>query len=146
MTTIVRRTETLRDYAACVVIRYRVFVLSQDVPEGLEIDGNEDTSVHYLALNGDAPVGTARYRVLGGDTGKIERMAVLPEHQGSGVGTALVRRVVDDLKALGTVVTIRAGAQTHALPFYERFGFEAAGPEYLDAGILHRDIFMKISD
>ncbi len=146
MAIIVRRTETLRDYAACVVIRYRVFVLSQNVPEGLEIDDHEDTSVHYLALNGDAPVGTARYRVVGGDTGKIERTAVLPEHQGSGVGTALVRRVVDDLKALGTVAIIKAGAQTHALPFYECLGFEAAGPEYLDAGILHRDIFMKVSD
>lgn len=144
MAIIVRKTETLRDYAACVVIRYRVFVLSQNVPEDLEIDGNEDTSVHYLALDGDAPVGTARYRIVGGDIGKIERMAVLPEHQRRGVGTALVRRLVDDLKALGTIVTIKAGAQTHALPFYQRLGFDAAGPEYLDAGILHRDVFMKV--
>jgi len=144
MAIIIRRIETLRDYAACIVIRYRVFVLSQSVPSELEIDDYEDTSVHYLALDGDTPVGTARYRLVGNDTGKMERMAVLPEHQGGGVGAALVRRVVQDLGALGPVTSVRAGAQTHAIPFYERFGFEAVGPEYLDAGIPHRDIFRAI--
>ena len=139
----VRRTETLRDYAACVVIRYRVFVVAQNVPGDLEIDHHEDTSVHYLALDGETPVGTARYRILGDDTAKIERMAVLPEHQQSGVGTALVQRVMADLKALRAITTIKAGAQTHAIAFYERFGFEAMGPEYLDAGIPHRDIVMR---
>ncbi len=143
-TVTVHRTETLRDYAACVVIRYRVFVVAQNVPEDVEIDDYEDTSVHYLALDGETPVGTARCRIVGGDTGKIERMAVLPERQGNGVGTALVRRVVADLKALGTIAAIKAGAQTHAITFYERFGFAAVGPEYLDAGIRHRDIVMPV--
>ncbi len=142
MAIIVRKTETLRDYAACVVIRYRVFVLSQNVPDDLEIDGYEDTCVHYLALDGNTPVGTARYRLVENDIGKIERMAVLPERQGTGAGTALVERLVNDLKALGTIATIKASGQTHALAFYERFGFEAVGPEYLDAGIPHRDIVM----
>lgn len=140
----VRRTETLRDYAACVVIRYRVFVVAQNVPADLEIDDYEESSVHYLALDRESPVGTARYRIVGDDTGKIERMAVLPKRQGSGVGTALVQRVVADLKALGTIAAIKAGAQTHAISFYEQFGFEAVGPEYLDAGIRHRDVVMPL--
>jgi predicted GNAT family N-acyltransferase len=144
MAIIVRRTETLRDYAECVVIRYRVFVLTQNVPGDVEIDTYEDTSVHYLALEEKKPVGTARYRLLGNDTAKIERMAVLPEHQGTGAGTALVERVVNDLKALGTIATIKASGQTHALGFYERSGFQVVGPEYLDAGIPHRDIFMPV--
>ncbi len=144
MAIIVRRTETLEDYAECVVIRYRVFVLSQNVPADVEIDGYEDTSVHYLALDGTKPVGTARYRLVGSDTGKIERMAVLSEHQGTGAGTALVEHVVNDLKALGNIGTIKASGQTHALAFYERLGFQAVGPEYLDAGILHRDIVMTV--
>ncbi len=144
MTIIVRKTETLQDYAACVVIRYRVFVLAQAVPGHLEIDGFEDTSVHYLASGEAKPVGTARYRIVGGDMGKIERMAVLPGHQRRGVGTALVERVLADLGALGPVTTIKASAQTHAIAFYERFGFGAVGPEYLDAGIVHRDIVMTV--
>lgn len=140
MPIIVRRTETLQDFAACVVIRYRVFVLVQKVPEDQEIDHHEDTSVHYLAVDGETPLGTARYRIVGTDTGKIERMAVLPQRQRGGVGTALFQRVVGDLKAVSGITTIKAGAQTHAIPFYQRFGFEAVGPEYLDCGIPHRDI------
>ncbi|MEO0503034.1 MAG: GNAT family N-acetyltransferase, partial [Pseudomonadota bacterium] len=34
----------------------------------------------------------------------------------------------------------RLGAQTHALSFYEKLGFEAFGPVYDDAGIPHRDM------
>jgi ElaA protein len=144
MSITVRRLETLKDYAACVVIRYRVFVLSQNVPGDEEIDDHEDTAAHYLALDGETPVGTARYRIVGGDTAKIERMAVLPERQRTGVGTVLLQRVVADVKALGSVTTIRAGAQAHAIAFYERFGFEAVGPVYRDAGIFHREIVMTV--
>ncbi len=146
MPIIVRRIKSLRDYAACVVVRYRVFVVAQKVPEDEEIDGYEDTSVHYLALDEGKPVGTARYRLVGTGTAKIERMAVLPDIQRRGVGTALVRLVLADLKMLGTIATVKAGAQTHAIPFYQRFGFEAVGPEYLDAGIAHRDIVMTVTD
>jgi len=31
-------------------------------------------------------------------------------------------------------------AQLHAIPFYERLGYTARGPVYLDAGIEHRDM------
>ena len=36
------------------------------------------------------------------------------------------------------------GAQTHAIPFYENIGYQAFGPEYLDAGIPHRDMIKKL--
>jgi ElaA protein len=36
------------------------------------------------------------------------------------------------------------GAQTHAIPFYESIGYRAFGPEYLDAGIPHRDMLKKL--
>lgn len=114
------------------------------MPGDVEIDDHEDSSVHYLALDGDVPVGTARYRIVGGDTGKIERMAVLTEYQRRGIGTALVRRLVADLEALGPIVAVKASAQVHALAFYERFGFTATGPAYPDAGILHRDIVLPL--
>lgn len=142
MTITVRQVETMRDYAACAVIRYRVFVLDQNVPDHLEIDDHEDTSVHYLALDDQKPVGTARYRIVGNDTGKIERMAVLAEVQQNGVGTALLQRVVEDLRTGEKIAVIKASAQTQAIAFYERFGFEAVGPEYLDAGIPHRDMVL----
>ena len=38
----------------------------------------------------------------------------------------------------------RLAAQTHALGFYEALGFEAFGPEFMDAGIPHRDMKMVL--
>ena len=38
----------------------------------------------------------------------------------------------------------QALSQTHALGFYERLGFTAFGPEYMDAGIPHRDMVMDL--
>lgn len=37
-------------------------------------------------------------------------------------------------------------AQTHALDFYARLGFEAYGPEFLDAGIPHRNMRLSLAD
>ena len=36
--------------------------------------------------------------------------------------------------------TVVLGAQTQAIPFYEKLGYKVFGPEYLDAGIPHRDM------
>ncbi|MDC0087746.1 GNAT family N-acetyltransferase, partial [Amylibacter sp.] len=36
------------------------------------------------------------------------------------------------------------GSQTHALEFYKRLGFIEFGDEYLDAGILHKDMAYQI--
>ena len=38
----------------------------------------------------------------------------------------------------------KLSAQTHALPFYEKLGFAAYGPEYPDAGIPHRDMVLEL--
>jgi predicted GNAT family N-acyltransferase len=79
------------------------------------------------------PIGTGRLL----PDGHIGRMAVLAAWRGHGVGAALLRR----LMALGREAGFREfllNAQMHALPFYEREGFEAFGEEYMDAGIPHR--------
>ena len=40
--------------------------------------------------------------------------------------------------------SVRLGSQTHALEFYKRLGFIEFGDEYLDAGILHKDMAYQI--
>jgi predicted GNAT family N-acyltransferase len=40
------------------------------------------------------------------------------------------------------LVGARLGAQLRAIPFYERLGFQARGPVFLDAGIEHRDMVL----
>ncbi len=77
--------------------------------------------------------------LLMGDTGKIGRVCVLRNLRGRGVGAALIRAAVEELRGLG-LTRAKLGSQVHAIPFYEKLGFAAEGPVYDDAGIPHRDM------
>ena len=114
-------------------IREAVFIEEQKVPRELEWDGLDDTAVHVLARAADGrPIGTARMLA----DGRIGRMAVLATWRGRGVGSALLRALLAVAQERGLSPYLEA--QTHAIPFYERFGFRAHGPVFDDAGIPHR--------
>ena len=54
---------TADEIAVCIEIRRVVFVLGQDVPEELEVDGLDPTCTHFLAAVDGEPAGTARLRI-----------------------------------------------------------------------------------
>ncbi|SDE62428.1 GNAT family N-acetyltransferase [Limimaricola pyoseonensis] len=137
-----RVTET-DDLAACHALRRTVFIEEQNVSEAEEMDGLDGEAVHLLATLDGSPVGTARL-LLRGETGKIGRVAVLSEHRGAGIGAAIMRKAEEVLRARPGVTRLYLSAQTHALPFYERLGYVAYGPEYDDAGIPHRDMELSL--
>ncbi len=115
-------------------IRTSVFVDEQRVPEELEWDGADESCLHVVAeaAPGGA-VGTGRLL----PDGHIGRMAVLQGWRRRGVGGRLLAELITIARERGHVM-VKLSAQTHALGFYRRFGFEAAGEEYLEAGIPHR--------
>ena len=96
-----------------------------------------------MACLAGEPTGTARL-LIAGDTLKIGRVCVLAPTRGQGLGTALMRAAVAEARALPGIARVKLGAQTHATGFYERLGFSAFGPEYLDAGIPHRDMALAL--
>lgn len=123
-------------------IRRVVFIVGQDVPEHLERDGRDGEALQFIAFKDETPIGTARVLVEDG-TGKIGRVAVLEDQRRRGVGTELMRMILDDLRREG-LHTAKLGAQTHALGFYQALGFEPYGPEFLDAGIPHRSMSITL--
>jgi predicted GNAT family N-acyltransferase len=126
-------TDWAADGPTLLAIRHRVFVDEQAVPPELEHDAHDATAGHLLALVDDTPVGTAR--MLPG--GHIGRMAVLAEWRGQGIGTTLLRSLLELAESQG-IRSPYLHAQCSAIGFYERLGFRAEGPEFLDAGIAHR--------
>ena len=132
-----------QDIAACRALRFNVFVGEQNVPPEEEIDDLDDEAIHMLARRDGVPVGSARMLVLA-DTGKIGRVCVLASERGHGTGGALMRACLDRLRAEPGVARAKLSSQTHAIPFYERLGFTAYGPEYDDAGIPHRDMVLDL--
>jgi predicted GNAT family N-acyltransferase len=143
----VRVAEERADREACFAVRKEVFVREQGVPEDIEYDAYDETAVHVLAVRADGvPLGTGRLlhgeaaaAKTGGDltVGSLGRLAVAQEARGLGIGVALVRAIEDVARARG-LAAVDLHAQTHALGFYERLGYEAYGPEYPEAGIPHR--------
>jgi predicted GNAT family N-acyltransferase len=143
----VRVAGDLADREACFAVRKEVFVGEQGVPEDIEYDAYDAGAVHVLAVREDgAPLGTGR--LLHGEAaaaktdgdpsvGVLGRLAVTKAARGLGVGAALVRAVEDAARARG-LAAVDLHAQTHALGFYERLGYVAYGPEFLDAGLPHR--------
>lgn len=60
----------------------------------------------------------------------IHELQVLPEYQGRGVGTAVVRMVVERAAGLGRDVTLSVvRANPRAKQLYERLGFRVTGVE-----------------
>lgn len=144
----VREAVEAADREACLAVRREVFVEEQGVPQELEYDTYDATAVHVLAVRADGlPLGTGRLLhgadALGktGDAavGSLGRLAVAKAARGLGVGAALVRGIEDAARERG-LAAVDLHAQTHALGFYERLGYEAYGPEFPDAGIPHRSM------
>jgi len=120
-------------------IRREVFVGEQNCPPELEWEF-EDESTHFLATVDGVPAGASRWRKT--DKGyKLERFAVLKDFRGFGVGQELVKAVLADLPADADYVYMHA--QIQAVPLYEKFNFEKAGPEFEEAGIRHYKMILK---
>lgn len=129
---------TEADRQALSRVRRAVFIEEQKVPEALEWDEFDASSVHFLAtLTAESdpplPIGTTRLTT----DGQIGRMAVLADWRHHGVASALLGRIVQSARDRG-IGPLFLHAQTQAIGFYEAHGFRAQGPEFDDAGIPHR--------
>jgi ribosomal protein S18 acetylase RimI-like enzyme len=60
---------------------------------------------------------------------RIVQLQFLPTHQGLGVGTSLVRAVLEQAHAQGTKVTLSVLRVSHARRLYERLGFRVVGED-----------------
>lgn len=114
-------------------VRMEVFVVEQRVPAELEVDEWDEQSLHAVACDADGVVvGTGRLL----PDGHIGRMAVVQRKRGTGVGSLLLRALMDAARERGHKEVVLS-AQVHATPFYRRHGFAEEGEPYDDAGIDH---------
>ncbi len=115
------------------MIRERVFIEEQQVPFALEWDEFDNSSMHFLAIVDNQYVATARLK----HDGQFGRMAVLAEFRHQGIGSALLRCIVQQAQQR-QLDQLYCHAQVSALDFYCQHGFVAYGNEFDDAGIAHQ--------
>ncbi|MBC3956765.1 MULTISPECIES: GNAT family N-acetyltransferase [Pseudomonas] len=116
-------------------IRDAVFIAEQSVPPELEWDSEDMNAVHFLAYEGDYPIGTARLLL----DGEIGRLSVLKDWRGLKVGESLLTAVIGEAEKRG-LQKQKLSAQVQAAAFYERFGFTVVSDEFLEAGLPHVDM------
>jgi len=124
--------KTLTDQAQA--IRTHVFVEEQKVDPALEYDQFEEISTHYLVLDDEKPIATARRRET--EKGiKLERFAVLQQYRNQGIGGLILEKVLKEVLPLNKPVYLNS--QLMAVPFYERYGFVKSGDPFMEANMEH---------
>jgi predicted GNAT family N-acyltransferase len=137
----IARAESESERALAHEIREAVFVLEQGVPREVEVDGRDEEALHFLAWVGARAVATARVRRTA-EGHKLERVAVLEPLRRRRVGEALIHHV---LSALPARERVYVHAQSSAVGFWERLGFVAEGPGFVEGGIDHRYMALRAS-
>jgi putative acetyltransferase len=128
------RTETPADYEAVSIVNERAFNRSNEarLVETLRTSGQV---ISLVAEVDGRVVGHILFSpiVIETSTGPVPAislapMAVLPEFQKRGIGSALVRRGIEACRSLGHAVVIVLGHPD----FYPRFGFVPARPQGIE--------------
>jgi predicted GNAT family N-acyltransferase len=118
--------------SALRLIRQKVFVEEQQVPEDLEWDGTDKIAAHLLGKEGNRPVACARLTM----DGKLGRLAVLKENRKHGWGNRL-------LKAAEQYLTeqkkpkLYLNSQANSYYFYFQAGYRPGEEMFWDANIPH---------
>jgi len=114
-------------------IRSAVFITEQKVPEEMEWDSMDQICTHILVQDFEGNgIGTARLL----PDGHVGRMAVLKVWRRKGIGSAMLQKILQEMRALG-MKKATLHAQLTAVEFYEKFGFQKCGKEFMEAGIPH---------
>lgn len=106
-------------------------------PETCLFDGDEGPCAFHLGAFEDGTiVGVATFLpgvnelFTESEQFKLRGMAVLPEHRGRGLGSALILAALPMLQDAGCSV-LWCSARVTAVPFYERHGFATIGEVYV---------------
>lgn len=130
-----------------VLVRRSVFIEEQGVPEHLEWDKLDAKSTHALCVDA-SEVAVATGRLIPDSLGRqavIGRMAVLTSHRNTGLGRRVLNALLDRAEATGRS-TVELHAQVRVLSFYRRFGFRESGPEFEEAGMVHKRMTLSLSN
>lgn len=124
------------DREAVRQLRRMVLIDGMGLPAAWEFDDGDPQALHLIARDdADCPIGAAR---LTPDQ-RISRVAVLPTWQRHGVGTALLRQLIERARAFGWN-ELRLDAPVELVPFYAREGFAESGELFEAAGRMHQPL------
>ncbi len=99
-------------------------------PSETKVRSYLETSQCFVASSGALVVGTCVVQPRGTDTHELMSIAVHPDHQQLGYGTALLTWVIEYYRRAGArQLELGTGTFGYQLAFYQRHGFRVTGVE-----------------
>ena len=128
-----------------MILRQQVFVVEQDCPY-LDADEKDKDSHHLIGYINGILVAYLRLVKPGISYEEMSfgRIVTAKSHRGIGLGVALMKEGIKQSITLYGTFNNRISAQSYLLPFYQKFGFESTGKEYLEDGIPHTEMIKTI--
>jgi len=123
-----------------LALRMEVFCVEQNCPYQ-DCDGKDLESWHLMGRD-EAGKLVCYTRLLPAGLAypeytSIGRVVTAPSARGTGAGKVLMEKSIAKCQQLFGNQSIKIGAQTYLLKFYEGFGFQSTGEAYLEDGIPH---------
>ena len=132
---------TNRELLSIIKARIDVFVIEQNC-HYQDIDGIDERALHvFIEENGDIKAYLRAYD-YDADTAKIGR--VLTTERGKGYGLQVVKEGIKAVRERMGKSQILVEAQSYATGFYEKEGFSIISDEFLDVGIPHKKMLLKL--
>ena len=128
-----------------MILRQQVFVVEQDCPYQ-DADEKDNDSHHLLGYIKGILVAYLRLVKPGISFEEMSfgRIVTAQSYRGIGLGEALMKEGIKQSIILYGTSKNRISAQSHLLPFYQKFGFESTGKEYLEDDIPHTEMIKMI--
>ena len=114
--------------------RTEVFLLEQKII-CQDLDDVDRHSLHCFFYDKGRVVAYLRAFTTGADEVTMGRVLTL-EH-GKGIGTELMQKSLEEVKARYCCEKVCIHAQKQAEKFYKKLGFEVVSGEYLEEGVVH---------
>lgn len=121
--------------------RVEIFVVEQECVYQ-DLDGRDYNSLHIFSINGGRVA--AYLRAFEKEKGVVQMGRVLTIEHGKGLGGKLLREGIAEIKKKLSPVKIYIEAQCYATGYYAREGFEICTKEFLEDGIPHVGMELKI--
>lgn len=121
-------------FSEAFTVRTEVFVNEFNINPLLESDEFDEAAQHYLLLEDGIPLATARWRET--EKGiKLERFAVPASSRNKGIGTILLKEVLNDVIPFHKKIYLHS--QHTAVNLYLKNNFILEGAPFEEAGIKH---------
>ncbi len=128
-----------------LAIRFEVFCDEQGYGREQEMDSLDASSWHVVLYDKEGiPSATGRVIDEGNGLFSIGRVCVAKRLRGMQAGRKLMELLMDKCWELGAE-EIQLSAQVQAQGFYERLGFAASGPVYMDGHVPHIHMTRTVS-